>query len=98
LNRSSSRLHLEKSGTQRYLGVKLREPSQCAEAGQIAILPSPCDNKPGQSLEAHGNGTLRETIGIGAAARSRDGILRAASPEEAAIVHPLRLNELELPP
>ena len=44
------------------------------------------------------SGTLRKTIRIRAAVRSRDGILRGASSEEAAIVHPLRLDELELPP
>src|SRR5260370_24632090 len=80
------------------LGLKLPEPSQRAEAGQKAILASPCDNKPGQSFETHGKWTPRKTIGICAAVRSRDGIFRGASSEEAAIVHPLRLDELELPP
>src|SRR5580698_5653761 len=81
-----------------FSGLNLPEPSQCVEAGQEAILASPCDNKLRQSFEAHGEWTLRKTKGICAATTSRDGISRGASSEEAAIVHPLRLDELELPP
>src|SRR5579864_5386274 len=80
------------------LRPKLPEPLQCAEARQKAILAAPCYNKARQSFEAHGKWTPRNTIGICATVRSRDGIFHGASSEEAAIVHPLRLDELELPP
>ena len=81
-----------------FLGIELPEPSQCVQTGQEAILASSCDDKPRQSFEAHGKWTSRKTIGVFAPTSSRDGIFRGASSEEAAIVHPLRLDELELPP
>jgi hypothetical protein len=80
------------------LGLKLPEPSQRTEARQKAIFASPRDNKLRQSREAPGKRTPRKTVGVCNAVRSRDGIFRGAPSEEAAIVHPLRLDELELPP
>jgi hypothetical protein len=80
------------------LRLTLSEPSQCPEAGQKTILASPCENKPRQPFDAHSKRTPRKTIAICATVRSRYGIFRGASSKEAAIIHPLRLDELELPP
>src|SRR5262245_49059682 len=80
------------------LGLELAEPSQRAEPGQEAILASPCHHKAGQSLKAHRKWTLRKAIRILVADRSDDRIFRCPSPEEASVIHPLRLDKLELPP
>src|SRR5262245_1552717 len=80
------------------LGLELAEPLQCAEPGEKAILASPCHHKPGQSLEAYRKWTPRKAICIRVADRSGDRIFCRPSPEEASVIHPLRLDELELPP
>jgi len=80
------------------LGIEFAEPLQCAKPGQKAILASPCDHKTRQARETPGQWTLRKAVFVRVDDRSGDRIFRRPSSEEASVIHPLRLDELELPP
>src|SRR4051812_36926539 len=79
-------------------GFKFRQPPQRAQPRQEAILATPCGNKSSQTLQTPGKRTPRKAECSIAIVRSGDGVFHGASSEERAIIHPLRLNELELPP
>src|SRR5215510_15597072 len=80
------------------LCLKVGEPAQGSQPGHEAILAAPRDDKPREALKASANRPLRNCKAAAFFVRPGDRILRVARPKENAIIYPLSLDELELPP
>ena len=63
-----------------------------------AIFTAPRDDKPWEALQAPANRPPRNCKAVALTVRPDDGILGVARANEDAVIDPLRLDELELPP
>jgi hypothetical protein len=77
--------------------LKVGEPAQGSQSGHEAIFTAPRDDKPRDALKAFANRPPWNCKAAALVVRPGNGILIAASPEENAVIYPLRLDELELP-
>jgi hypothetical protein len=78
--------------------LKVGEPAQGSQSGHEAILAAPRHDKPREALKAPANRTPWGCKAAALVVRPGDRILRVARPKENAVIYPLRLDELELPP
>jgi hypothetical protein len=80
------------------LNIEFPEPTQRTQPGQKAVLASPGNHKPGQTPQSHPKWPLGDVKRSGTIAPSGDGVFSGAGSEKATVVHPLGLDEFELPP
>jgi hypothetical protein len=78
--------------------LKVGEPAQGSQSGHKAIFTAPRDNKSREALKALANRPPWNCKAVALFVRPDDGILSFTRPKENAIIYPLRLDELELPP
>ena len=72
------------------------EPAQCSQSGHEAVFTAARDYKPGNALETFSKRFAWQ--GEVDVARSGNRIFIVSGAEENAVIDPLRLNKLELPP
>ncbi|MFF4671956.1 hypothetical protein ACFY1C_19175 [Streptomyces sp. NPDC001279] len=77
---------------------QIAEPAQGAQARQEAVLAAAGDDEPRQRGQAPAHRPPGNGEAAAAVVRPGDGVFGIARAEEHTVVHPLGLDELELPP
>jgi hypothetical protein len=78
--------------------LKVGKPAQGSQSGHEAIFAPPRDDKPREALKALANRPPWNCKVTALVVRPGDWILIVVRPKENAVIYPLRLDELELPP
>src|SRR3712207_4579230 len=79
------------------LRVQVGDPAERRQAGHEAVLAAPIDDEAGDVGQASPDRALRDGEAAVAIVRADQRVRLARRTEEAAVVHPLGLDELELP-
>src|SRR5437660_1375370 len=77
--------------------LEFGQPAQCTQPGQEAVLAASCDHKSRQALQPPAQWSLRDVKSAVSLMRARNGVSTSCPSEERTVIHPLGLNELELP-